>query len=62
MNKDDLYEQTKESWKTLGTMMFTEQLLISKNAPEQEIQSQRYSIEEYQEVLIKQTNLLAKIE
>lgn len=60
MTLEQLKEMNSEGWKTLGTMMLSERLLIAKNAPEEQIQAQRKSIESYQNVLEQQTNLIAK--
>lgn len=57
MTVEQLREMTSEGWRTLGTMMLTEYLLVAKNATTEQIREQQDAIEKYRAVLIKQTNL-----
>lgn len=56
MTPEQLRETTTEGWRTLGTMMLTEHVLVTKGASEEQIQNQRNAIEKYRAVLIRQTN------
>lgn len=57
MTAEQIRELTNEGWKTLGTMMLTEHLLVATNASADKIHEQRQFIEQYRKVLEKQTNL-----